>query len=389
MPLLIERWHRPVAIAALLAILAGCSSFSSDDDEQEPAPLPDFKEELRFDEVWSRNVGDGQGELYNRLAPAVRGDRIVAAAADGDIEAFDRSSGRALWDAEIDAPLSGGVGMGCGLVLVGSEDGRLWALSEEDGKLLWEKQLSGQALAPPRCEADTVVVLTFNGSLAGLDAKTGEKRWTYAASNPVLILRASAAPLIANNTVVAGFANGKVAAVDLETGKPLWEARVGTSQGSSEIERQVDVGGDLLLSDNMLFAVAYQGRLTALDVHSGRRLWERAASSYVGLSEGFNNVYVVSAGGSITAFAKNDQGVRWEQTALARRVLSGSATLSNYLAVGDFEGYLHLLSQIDGHFVARTRVDSDGLRVAPLVVEDMLYVYGNSGELVAYRLKPN
>ena len=48
---------------------------------------------------------------------------------------------------------------------------------------------------------------------------------------------------------------------------------------------------------------------------------------------------------------------------------------------------LGLLSQVDGRFVGRTKVDGDGVRVRPLVVGDMLYVYGNGGKLVAYRLR--
>jgi len=373
--------------ALLLVALAGCSSFGKDDKEQEPAPLPEFKAEQSFDKLWSHGVGNGQGKLYNRLAPAVSGDMIVAAAANGDVEAFQRLTGRSLWDIDLDTPLSGGVGIGCDLVFVGADDGHLYALSAADGKRQWKVQMEGQVLAPPQCEAGTVAVLTFNGHVVGLDAATGSKRWSYVSTNPVLTLRASSAPLIHQGAVLSGFASGKVAALDLDTGKPLWDARVGLSQGSSEIERQIDVAGDLLLSDNVLYAVSYQGRLSALDVRSGRRLWERNASSYVGLSEGFNNIYVAGAKGDITAFAKNDQGVRWEQTALARRKLSGTATWSNYVAVADFDGYVHLLSQVDGHFVARERVDSDGVRVAPLVVDDILYVYGNSGKLAAYRLE--
>jgi outer membrane protein assembly factor BamB len=178
-----------------------------------------------------------------------------------------------------------------------------------------------------------------------------------------------------------------VIAVDIASGQPLWETRVGLGQGSSEIERQSDVAGNLLTDSDMLYAVSYQGRLVAIDLHSGRRLWETNASSYVGLSTGFGNIYVVGANGNITAFTKNNQGARWEQTALARRQLSGAAVLNNYIAVGDYQGYLHLISQIDGHLAAREHVDSAGIRVAPLVVDDILYVYGNSGELAAYRLK--
>lgn len=377
---------RILSAIVLAAIVAACSS-TGDNKAQAPSPLPDFKAERAFDKLWSHGIGNGQGKLYNRLTPAIHDNKIVAAAANGEVEAYDRSSGHSLWDADIKQPISGGVGIGGGLILVASEDGSVWALDEENGKALWHTQLNGQVLSPPQSDGHIVVALTFSGNLVGLDAKTGEIKWIYAGSAPLLSLRASSTPIMYDTAVIAGLGNGKIVALDFASGRPLWEARVGVGQGSSEIERQVDIDGNLLIDDEVLYAVSFQGRLAAIDLRSGRRLWENNASSYVGLSEGFGNIYVVAANGNITAFTKNNQGARWEQTALARRQLSGSAALSNYVAVGDFEGYLHLLSQVDGHFVAREHVDGDGIRVAPLVVDDILYVYGNSGKLAAYRIK--
>jgi len=374
-------------LAAGFSLLALLACTSQEEKEQGPAPLPEFKQERGFDKLWSHGIGNGQGKLYNRLTPAIHNNKIIAAAAKGVVEAYDRTSGRSLWDADIDHPISGGVGIGCGLVFVASEDGRVWALNEETGKSAWRTQINAQVLAPPVCDNNIVAVLTFSGDVVGLDAQTGAKKWAYAGTAPLLSLRASSAPLLYNGAVIAGFGSGKVIAVELESGRPLWEARVGVSQGSSEIERQIDIDGDMLIDNDMLYAVSFQGRFAAIDLRSGRRLWDTTASSYVGLSEGFGNIYVVGASGSITAFSKNNQGTHWEQTALARRQLSGSATLGNYVVVGDVEGYLHLLSQIDGHFVARMHFDGDGVRVAPIVVDDVMYVYGNSGKLAAYKLE--
>jgi outer membrane protein assembly factor BamB len=56
--------------------------------------------------------------------------------------------------------------------------------------------------------------------------------------------------------------------------------------------------------------------------------------------------------------------------------------------VVDFEGYLHLLSQVDGTFVGRTRPDSDGARADMLHDGNVLYVYGDSGKLIAYEITP-
>ncbi|MDB6060723.1 MAG: outer membrane protein assembly factor BamB [Verrucomicrobiaceae bacterium] len=385
MQFIVRKSFRATVLLLALGAIAACSS--NKDKDQEPAPLPDFKAERSFDKLWSHGVGNGQGKLYNRLAPVVHDKKIFAAAANGKVEAFDRISGKSLWDADIDVPVSGGVGVGGGLVLVASEDGRVWALNEETGKTLWKTQLGGQILSAPQSDGTFVVALTFSGDVVGLDAKTGAIKWAYAGTAPVLSLRASSTPIIVDGTVLAGLANGKVVALEIASGRALWEVRVGIGQGSSEIERQVDVSGDLLVDDDTLYAVSYQGRLTAIELRSGRRLWENNASSYVGLSTDVSNIYVVGATGNVTAFTKSSRGVRWEQTALARRQLSGSAVLGNYVAFGDYAGYLHLLSQLDGHFVARTRVDSDGLRVAPLVVDDILYVYGNSGDLEAYKLE--
>jgi outer membrane protein assembly factor BamB len=376
------------AVALLGLTIVGCSMFDKDDDkEQQPSPLPEFKEELALDKVWSSSVGDGQGKLYNRLVPAISQEKIIVASAKGKLEAFDRRTGKSLWDTNLDEPLTGGVGVGAGLVLVASADGRVWALRENDGTEVWHSQVDGQVLAAPKAAGNTVVVLTFSGNLVGLDATSGVKQWNYSTTAPVLSLRASAAPLIEDNAVFAGFGSGKVAAVELDSGRPMWESRIGFSQGSSEIERQVDVDGDMLLSNGNIYAVSFQGHLTALDSSSGRRVWEHNASSYVSLGEGVSNIYVAGANGNITAFTKDGQGVRWEQTALARRQLSGAAVWNDVVAVGDFEGYVHLLSQTDGHFVGRIRVDSDGVRVAPLVADDLLYVFGNSGTIAAYRLE--
>lgn len=381
---LIDFCRYTLTLCVAVAVV-GCSS--NDEKEQKPAALPDFKAEREFDKLWSHGNGNGNGEFYNRLTPAVDGEKIIAPAANGKIEAYDRISGRSLWNVDIDHPICGGVGVGGGLVLVASEDGRVWALDEKTGKTLWKTQVNGQVLAPPQSDGNIVVAATFSGNLIGLDAKTGERKWLYAGGSAVLSLRASSAPVIYDTAVIAGLSNGKVIALDLASGQPLWEARVGIAQGSSEIERQSDVAGNFLIDSEVLYAVSYQGHLVAIDLRSGRRLWETNASSYAGLSSGFGNVYVVAANGNITAFTKNNQGTRWEQTALARRQLSGSAVLGNYIAAGDFEGYLHLLSQIDGHFVGRVRVDSDGIRAAPIVVDDILYVYGNSGKLAAYKLE--
>jgi outer membrane protein assembly factor BamB len=201
---------------------------------------------------------------------------------------------------------------------------------------------------------------------------------------PVLTLRGTGTPMILGDNAIAGFADGKVVAVNLRSGNVAWEARVAIPQGRSEIERIVDIDGTMALQGTELYAASYQGRLVAIDIRSGRRIWQRNVSSVSGVGVGFGNVYVSDDDGTVSAFLRNGQGVRWQNIDLGFRDPSRPTPVSSYVAVVDFEGYLHLMSQVDGDIVGRTKVDSSGARADMLVRGNRLFVYTNDGTLKAY-----
>jgi outer membrane protein assembly factor BamB len=106
-------------------------------------------------------------------------------------------------------------------------------------------------------------------------------------------------------------ANGRVLAFDALTGAVVWEVRVAISQGRSEIERIVDVDGSMELAGDELYAASYQGSLVAIEVANGRKLWQQKASSYSGVSQSFGNVYVADEDGTLSAYLRTGEGVRW------------------------------------------------------------------------------
>jgi outer membrane protein assembly factor BamB len=380
----VMRWKN-AALLALAVMVVGCSSNSK--KELPPAELPDFTAEVELNSEWSRSVGDGQGESYNLLTPAVDGQHIYAAGADGVVMAMDRMSGEVLWKQDIERPISGAIGVGSGLVVIGTLKGEVIALDQSTGEQKWLAQASSEILSAPAVNSDVVVVQTQDDRLMGFDAATGNRRWLYENPPAVLTLRGTSAPVLTSRLAIAGFSTGKVVAVDIDRGIPVWEQRVAVPQGRSELDRVVDIDGNLSLAGDTLYVVSYQGRVAGLDVNSGRVLWQREASSYVGLAQGLGSVYVSLANGTVEGVDERSASALWSNDALARRQLSAPEVFSSYVAFGDFEGYLHLLSQVDGHFVARTRIDSDGLRARPLVVGDWMYVFGNSGELVALTIR--
>jgi outer membrane protein assembly factor BamB len=373
-------------LVVLLIVIAGCSSF--DDEDLEPADLIDFDAERKFTKIWNVSVGDGQGDIFNRLTPAISDDVIYVAATDGTVESRNLSNGKLIWEVELeDQVLFGAVGISDTSVLLGSASGDVISLDKNTGEQQWSVNVGGEVLAAPQADASRVFVQTLDGQLVGLNSEDGARLWSYRNTVPVLTIRGTSTPMVFRSSVLAGFANGNVISFDAESGAVQWSARVAIPKGNSEIERIVDVDGRLLLVDGLLYAVSYQGQIVAIDPNSGTRVWANDASSHVGMSEGFGNIYVSGQDGSVTAYEKNGRDVRWAQTILARRKLSGSVTMGSYVVVGDYDGYMHALSQVDGHMVARTRLDSAGIRADLLIADGMLIAYGNSGKLAAYKLE--
>ncbi|MCP5122137.1 MAG: outer membrane protein assembly factor BamB [Pseudomonadales bacterium] len=386
--------YRWLLAATLVMSLSACSTikgwfeFDDDDDPKKPAELQAIDQTIKIKKLWSHGIGNGQGDGFYKIQPAIAGSSIYIAAADGTVEAFDKQTGKSLWDTELERPLSGGVGVYGDALLLGSSDGFVLKLDATSGEVQWSTRLNGEVMSVPGSDGRMVLAHTLDGKLQGLDFATGEVAWTYDSNVPVLTLRGSCSPLLNGNVAYVGFATGRVLAFDIANGGIIWEARVAIPQGRSEIERVVDIDGTMTLLGKELFVASYQGRIMAIDVTDGRKLWQNNVSSFSGVSQGFGNVYVADEDGTVTAYQRSGQGERWQQTALAYRGLSRPTPVSSYLAVGDKEGYVHFMSQVDGEIVGRIEADDEGIRADMVSEDNILYVYGNSGDLIAYEIKP-
>lgn len=384
-------------------LLTACSS---DESVIPPSPVPQFKAELDIEKLWTARIGDGVGEAYLSLQPAITERWVFAASIEGEVYKLDRSTGKREWHVELDRKITGGVGAGYGMVAVGSANGEIIVLSEEDGSILWEKALGGQIMSVPAFGSERLVVQTIDGRLHGLGQKDGKTVWLFDTSIPILTLRGESSPVVMGGATLAGFANGKLVAMDTATGFVAWERLIGEPQGRSELERLIDLDGRFWVSGKIVYAVTYQGGLAAIDVPSGRVLWTKPMSSYTGVSEFLSQLYVVDEDSVLFAKDAVSGTDIWQQEHLKGRGLGAPTAYDRYVLVGDFEGFLYWLSYRDGRFLARAKVGvkryqyanakaqslrrvtdpADGLRAEPVVYDDTVYVQGNSGELAAYKV---
>ncbi len=376
---------RRLFLLAVVLFLAACSSNKKVDIE--PAELVDFDPQIKIKRVWKANIGDGQDVRYTKLIPAQNGDTIFATDIEGNVYALNKENGKKRWRQELEKPVSGGVGLAEGLVLVGTNLGEVIALNSTTGEIVWTAQVSSEVLSAPAGNGEVVVVQTGDGKLYGLDAASGEQLWSYVNAVPALTLRGTAAPVVSRNTVYAAFGSGKLVALNMDDGAQLWEQRIAVPQGQTELERMIDIDTTPLVTDGIIYSASYQGRILAVGRANGRGIWAHDASTYNNLAFANGQVFMSASNDSVIAFNAGNGEVNWENSQLIRRKLSGPALMGDYLAVADFEGYVHMLSLDDGHFVARTKVDGDGVRANLISDGSVVYVLGNSGRLEALTKK--
>lgn len=377
------------ALLSLLAALSisGCSTvggwFGSASPVLKPAELTEIKATVDLQRAWAASVGSARPYAFT---PGSDGEAIYAAGADGRLVRIDPATGREAWRVDTGATLSAGVGAGNGLVLVGTPKGEVLAYRSADGQPAWQAKLTGEILTPPVAGSGVVAVRSNDGKIYLLNATDGKQRWVYTRALPALILREPGNLLLTERAVYAGHPGGRLTALALGNGAPLWEANVALPRGANELERIADVSGALAADEQMVCAAAYQGRLACFDAASGNPVWGREFSGLTGVDLHGAYLYAADIGGTLQAFDKRRNISLWKQDQLRDRQLSTPLSLGGQVAVGDFQGYVHLLSAETGAFSARAATDGSAVVGQMLPLEHGLVVQTASGGLFAFKI---
>lgn len=381
------RWVNTFSALLLVGycFLSGCFLMPH---KSEYPPLETITPELFVGRVWMAQTGGGAGDSHLPFRPFIFDDQIIMGSATGVITSRNRVTGGALWEIKVDRAITSSVGVGGGKLFLGTAGAKVLAFDLETKKQVWRSKVPNQVLAMPLYSEGLVIVKTINGELIALDAQTGEQRWIYIENLPRLTLRGDSQPQISNKVLVSGFADGNLVVLTVEKGKLVWEKKVVQPSGFSDLSRMIDIDADPVIKDGIIYVVSYQGNLSAIELNSGKLLWQHPLSSLSGLAVSETTVFVTDTTGRLWSFDKETGTVNWRQTQFETRRLSGPAVIDNYVVVADDEGYIHWLAQKDGHSVSRQFFDESGVNVAPIVEDDLVYVVSRNGTIVALNPRP-
>lgn len=329
---------------------------------------------------WKDKVGENHiASFYTAY------DNGAAYTADegGKLTKYDASSGKELWQVKTKNQFSAGVGIGEGLILIGTFKGELLAYNES-GHMLWQASVTSEILSTPQVQNNIVVVRTVDGRIFGLDAIDGKRKWVYQGATPSLTVRSTAGITIAHGAVFAGFPGGKMVAMSLFNGNIGWEVSVSQPRGVTELERMTDITSAPVVNNRFVCAAAYQGRVACFAINDGSQIWARESSSSAGLAMDNDYVYVTEEKGVVAAYELLSGASMWKQSRLGSKKLTTPIIQGQYIVVGDDQGHVNLLRNYDGALVARSTTDGSVIQNSASLLPDGFVVQTAKGGVYAF-----
>jgi outer membrane protein assembly factor BamB len=361
---------------------------SSKDNSEPPAELTKIENPVPIYVEWRADTGAGIDTASYNMRPLIIQDEIFSVDIDGMVSSFNAENGRLNWNSFTHLASITGLAGKPGVVIASSKNGDLNAydIEEKNLSLRWSIRLKGEIRAVPVVSEEQVFVRTVDGRLSALSLTDGSTQWTVSRRVPALSLTGNSQPLVQGELVIVGFDDGKISAFNRANGQTVWETTVSNPSGRTEIERMVDLDGQFILRDGIIYISSYQGRLAAIQVIDGNVLWTREFSSYQAIDADAEALYLSSDDSHIWSIDRRTGSAFWKQEVLHARKITAPMIAGGKLVVADLEGYVHLFDKADGSLLGRVRPTDKRHIAKPQLWQDTAIVIDSSGVLAAVRI---
>ncbi|MEO0399782.1 MAG: PQQ-binding-like beta-propeller repeat protein [Pseudomonadota bacterium] len=370
--------------------------------------------EVAFKKIWRTSIGQASARRARLTAPPVVADgRVYVTDAEATVTAYAADSGDDLWETKL-APkikrkfrirnLFGGakksqIGFGGGVaydesrVFVTSGFGFIAGLDAETGEEQWRYEASAPLRTPPTAHRGSVFFVTITNELIALDQATGERQWGFQSFEENARILSSASPAAAGDLVVAPFSSGEVVAFLADSGRAVWNDTLSRSANLTALATLNDIAGSPVIDRGLVYVVSHAGRLTAIDIRSGGRVWE---SPIAGLQMPWvagDYLFIVSVEGELVCLSREEGAIIWisqlqryrnEKKKKGRISWAGPVLVGGHLILVSTEGEVVKVNAQDGIIADRKKVSSGSI-VSPIIADETVFVLTEDGQLFAMK----
>jgi outer membrane protein assembly factor BamB len=350
--------------------------------------------------VWSAKIPGTSGRTRLAAAPVVANGALFVMDTEGAVHAFDAATGARRWQLSTvkgeenrRAAFGGGVSVDGARVYAANGLGDVVAIDAAAGSEVWRKKPGGPLRGAPTVANENLYVVSQDNQLFALTQADGNVVWTQSGTLESQGVFGVAAPASAQGTVVAGFSSGELNAYRYENGRTLWSDTLSRSTISTSVSSLADIDAEPVIDQGRVYAVGQGGRMAAVELASGQRLWEQ---NIAGISTPWiagEWLFVVTDDARLICIARGSGKIRWISQLRAFRDVEdkkgpitwvGPILAGNRLWLANSRGELVSASPTDGS-VGVTIEGKDAVSLSPVVANGMLYVLSDKGEITAYR----
>ena len=287
----------------------------------------------------------------------------------------------------------GGVSAGDGRVYATSGYGVAAAFDATSGAQVWRVDLGTPLRGAPAVDDGRVYVLTQDNQLFALGAADGKTQWDSTGTVEQAGLLSAGAPAVAQDTAVVGFSSGELNALRVENGRVVWQDALARTGRSTALAALTDIDASPVIDRGRVFAIGHGGRMAALELATGQRVWERnlAGTSTPWVAGDF--IFAVTIEGELVAVTRGEGKVKWvtqlpkwrdEEDKKGAIRWAGPVLAGDRLWVANTRGEVQSVAAADGAIAPFVKL-GDPVSLAPVVANQTLYVLDDSGRISAFR----
>jgi outer membrane protein assembly factor BamB len=348
-------------------------------------------------------VSIGEGSTSSRRlggGPVIAGGKIFTIDTIGNVRAFDARNGAALWSARFGKDegnsallYGGGVAVEGGRVYASTGLGYVAALDAGTGAVAWTVRPGGPLRGAPTIADGALYVLSQDNQLYSLKAADGATSWSSAAALEIAGVFGNGSPAVARGTVVAGFSSGELNAYRYENGRMVWQDALSRTSISTGVAALSDIDASPVIADGIVYALGQGGRMVALDILTGQRVWELNMAGIATPGVAGEWLFAVNDVAQLVAVNRLTGKIRWinqlprwdkEKKKSGAIGYAGPVLAGDRLIVAGTNGALINVNPTNGSFQSQTS-SGGSVRFQPAVAGGTLYLLTDAGRLVAYR----
>ena len=351
--------------------------------------------------AWTASIGRGS-DKDGRLGggPVVAEGKVFTIDTAGTVRAFDAGNGSQVWSARFGevgdnaaSIYGGGVAYDSGRVYATNGLGYVAALNAADGAAVWTVKPGGPLRGEPSVAGDAVYVMSQDNQLYSLKTADGTSNWSNAAALEIAGVFGSAAPAIGQGTVVAGFSSGELNAYRYENGRMVWQDALSRTTMSTSVASLSDIDADPVIDSGAVYAIGQGGRMVALDLNSGQRMWELNFGGIATPWLAGDWIFAINDRAQLVAIARRTGKIRWINQLPRYRdqkdrkgpiTYFGPVLAGERLIIAGTNGALINVEPVSGTFQSQVKI-KDGVSFQPVVANNTLYLLTDGGSLIAYR----